>query len=121
MGVTINDSSSSSDTVYECLSLEGEVIGEAPALLVLGGVLGLFEEGDAGDAGRRKGDERGTVVVGGDLNEDCELLVHCSTGYIRLKDRTMSKSVMKNRTRISMLRQQISETCNYATRSNLQL
>jgi hypothetical protein len=61
-----SSSSSSSDTVYDCLSLEGEVIGEAPRCD--GGVEGrsLVDVGDEGEAGRRKGEERGEL-----RKEDC--------------------------------------------------
>lgn len=70
VGVKISDSSSSSsDTVYECFNFEGEVIGEAAVRLVLGGVLGLFDVGEAGEAGLRNGEERGTAVEG-DLKDD---------------------------------------------------
>jgi len=44
------------------LSFDGEVIGDAP-LRFVGGVLGrpLTVVGELGDAGRRKGDERGEL------------------------------------------------------------
>ena len=67
---TISCSSSSSDTVYACLSFEGEVIGEVP-LLFVGGVAGLplMIVGEPGEAGRRNGDERGELKE--DLYEAC--------------------------------------------------
>jgi hypothetical protein len=57
--ISSSSTSSSSDTVYDCLSFDGEVIGDAP--LCDGGVDGrsLVEVGDEGDAGLRKGEERG--------------------------------------------------------------
>lgn len=68
VGVPItSSSSSSSDTVYDCLSLDGEVIGDAP--LCDGGVEGrsLVDVGEEGDAGLRKGEERGEL-----RKEDCD-------------------------------------------------
>ena len=64
----ISSSSSSSDTVYACLSFEGEVNGEAP-LLFVGGVacLPLPVEGVLGEAGRRNGDVRGELLLNVDL------------------------------------------------------
>ena len=46
------------------MSLEGEVIGEAP-LLFVGGVFGvrLATVGDPGEAGRRNGEDRGELKV----------------------------------------------------------
>ena len=69
---TTSSSSSCSETVYVCLSFEGEVIGEAA--FRLGGVAGLSltAVGDPGDAGRRKGEERGEPTE--DLKE---ALVSC--------------------------------------------
>lgn len=60
----ISSSSSSSDTVYACLSLDGEVMGDAP-LLFVGGVFGLplAVVGEPGEAGRRKGEDRGELNV----------------------------------------------------------
>ncbi len=65
----MSSSSSSSETVYDCLSLEGEVIGEACDLL--GGVadLSLAAVGELGEAGLRKGEERGELRD--DLKVDC--------------------------------------------------
>lgn len=68
----ISSSSSSSDTVYACLSFDGEVIGDAPLRLV-GGVAGLpllTKVGDPGEPGRRNGDDRGELLKV-DLYEDC--------------------------------------------------
>jgi hypothetical protein len=70
VGVLFNSASSSSscsETVYDCLSFDGEVIGDAA--FRLGGVAGLSltAVGDPGDAGRRKGEERGELREG--LNE----------------------------------------------------
>ena len=66
---TWSSSSSCSETVYECFNFEGEVIGDAA--FRLGGVAGrsLTAVGDPGDAGRRKGEERGELSE--DLNEAC--------------------------------------------------
>ena len=54
-------SSSCSSAVKDCLSFEGEVIGEGPDLL--GGVAGLpmTVVGDDGEEGRRKGEARGEL------------------------------------------------------------
>lgn len=62
-----SSSSSCSETVYECFSFEGEVIGDAA--FRLGGVAGLSltAVGEPGDAGRRNGEERGELSE--DLNE----------------------------------------------------
>jgi hypothetical protein len=57
---TESSSSSSSETVYACLSFDGDVMGEAP-LRFVGGVDGrplLTRVGELGDAGRRNGDDR---------------------------------------------------------------
>lgn len=53
--------------MYECFSFDGEVIGDAA--LRLGGVAGLSlaTVGDPGEAGRRKGEERGELIE--DLKE----------------------------------------------------
>lgn len=50
-------SSLSSDAVYDCLSFEGDAIGEA-------GVEGrpITVVGELGEAGRRKGDERNDML-----------------------------------------------------------
>ena len=59
-----SSSSSSSETVYACLSFDGEVNGEAP-LLFVGGVAGLpllTTVGGLGEPGRRKGEERGELL-----------------------------------------------------------
>lgn len=68
----ISSSSSSSDTVYACLSFDGEVIGDAP-LRFVGGVAGLpllTKVGEPGEPGRRNGDDRGELLKV-DLYEDC--------------------------------------------------
>jgi hypothetical protein len=59
-------SSSCSSAVNDCFSLEGEVIGEGPALL--GGVEGLpmTVVGEDGEEGRRKGEARGELNDRGD-------------------------------------------------------
>lgn len=60
----ISSSSSSSETVYACFNFEGEVNGEA-ALLLVGGVAGLpllVKVGEPGEAGLRKGDDRGELL-----------------------------------------------------------
>lgn len=56
-----SSSSSSSETVYDCLSFDGDVIGDAPRCE--GGVDGrsLTWVGDCGEAGLRKGEDRGEL------------------------------------------------------------
>lgn len=54
-------SSSSSETVYDCLSFDGEVMGEPATRVVLGGVLVrllVCVGEDAGEAGLRNGEDR---------------------------------------------------------------
>ena len=60
------DSSSSSSTVKDCLSFEGEVIGEGPDLP--GGVEGLpmTVDGEDGEEGRRKSEGRDELKDRGD-------------------------------------------------------
>lgn len=67
VGVMIIDSSSSSsDTVYECFSFDGDDSGDAWTLEVLGGVLALKAVGELGEPARRKGDDRV------DIEKDCD-------------------------------------------------
>lgn len=65
-----SDSSSSSATLKDCFSLEGDVIGECPFFPgeECGEVEGLptMVVGDEGEEGRRKGDARGELKDNGD-------------------------------------------------------